>query len=247
MTLTMSDWPTLSRPPIVEGLIDFRVERDPSLTVEQLKTACDELAEEFPSRQERHRWSGEITLSAAAGASLSASIPEADGIILRSTDDKWVVQFRLDGFTVSRLEPYGSWDDLVNKSVELWDKYVAVAKPARILRVATRFLNRINLPTNEHFDSTFSTVFAIAPELPQAVAGFLLRVVIPFEPEQALAILTQSLEANTTDCVFDLDVFAEQSGGFSPLEAWKKLEALREVKNRLFFGSLTPAAVEKFR
>lgn len=243
----MSDWLTLSQPPIVEGLIDFRVERDPSLTVDMLKIACDELAEDFPSRQERHRWSGEITLSAAAGASLASSVPEADGIVLRSTDDKWVVQFRLDGFTVSRLEPYGSWSALIAKSTELWAKYTAIAKPSRILRVATRFINRIGLPLGESFDSTFITVFAIAPALPQSVAGYLLRMVIPFEPEQALAILTQSLDANSTECVFDLDVFAEPPEGFSPSDAWQKLEILRNIKNRLFFESLTPTALEKFR
>lgn len=120
-------------------------------------------------------------------------------------------------------------------------------RPSKIVRVASRFINRIPLPPGESFEKTFATTFALAPDLPQAVAGFLLRVVIPFEQEQVMAIVTQSLDAGGTECIFDLDVFAEQPEGFSQDEAWNKLESLREVKNRLFFGSLTPAALDQFK
>jgi hypothetical protein len=82
--------------------------------------------------------------------------------------------------------------------------------------------------------------------LPQSVAGFLLRVVIPFENEQSLAIVTQALPENSQDCTFDLDAFAVTPDGISESDAWIKLEQLRGVKNRLFFESLTPQVLEKF-
>jgi hypothetical protein len=47
---TMNNWPTLSNAPIVEGLIDIRVEPSADVTIDALKAACDELAAEFPSR-----------------------------------------------------------------------------------------------------------------------------------------------------------------------------------------------------
>jgi uncharacterized protein (TIGR04255 family) len=241
------DWPRLTQAPIVEGLIDIRVERSAGVSVEVLKRAGDELAEEFPSRQERRMWMGQIELSPAAPASISTSLEGPDGVILRSADDKWVAQFRLDGFTFSRLQPYTKWDELRAKAAELWARYQAAAQPSKIVRVATRFINRIPLPRGESFEKTFSTTFSLSPELPQAVAGFLLRVVIPFEQEQAIAVVTQSLEGTGTECLFDLDVFAEQAKGFSLDEAWEKLDKLREVKNRLFFGSLTPQALEGFK
>lgn len=192
-------------------------------------------------------WMGQISLSPAAAANISTSAEGPDGIILHSADEKWVAQFRLDGFTFSRLHPYTNWDELRAKAAELWVRYQAAAQPAKIVRVATRFINRIPLPPGESFERTFSTTFSLSPELPQAVAGFLLRVVIPFEQEQATAIVTQSLEGTGTECLFDLDVFAEQAEGFSNDQAWERLESLREVKNKLFFGSLTLEALEGFK
>jgi len=242
----MNTWPRLSNAPIVEGLIDIRVERSTGVSVERLQVAGDELAAEFPSRQELRNWMGQINLSDAV-PSIAQAVNEPGGFILRSADEKWVAQFRLDGFTLSRLAPYGSWDELKGKAHELWAKYSAAATPARVLRVASRFINRIQMPLGESFETIFSTNFVIAPKLPQAVSGYLLRLVIPFDEQEAVAILTQSLDANSNECIFDLDAFSWKPAGISEAEMWNKLDDLRDVKNRLFFGSLTDAAVERFK
>ena len=242
-----ADWPHLSKAPIVEGLIDIRVERSTDVTVELLKKAGDELASEFPSRQERQMWMGQIRLTPDAAASISTSSGGPDGVILQSTDKKMVAQFQIDGFTLSRLHPYTSWDDLRSKASELWNKYQAVAHPSKIVRIATRYINRIPLPAGESFEKTFSTTFSVSPELPQGVAGFLLRVVIPFEQEGVTAIVTQSLEGSGSECLFDIDAFVGKPDGFSPDELWETLESLRAIKNRLFFGSLTANALEGFK
>lgn len=243
----MNNWPSLSKAPIVEGLIDIRVERSAGATIAALKAACDELAAEFPSKIELRHWAGQISLAPQELPSISTAVDEPNGFLLRSTDEKWVVQFRLDGFTVSRLQPYGTWDELKGKASALWAKYTEAVKPTKVVRIATRFINRVQLPLGESFEKTFLTNFVIGPSLPQSVAGYLLRVVIPFEDQNAIAIVTQSLEGNSTDCILDLDAFSEQPQGIAENEMWEKLDCLREVKNRLFFGSFTEAALERFK
>jgi len=244
---SMNTWPHLTNAPIVEGLIDIRVERSAATTITGIKTACDELAGDYPSRQELHRVVAQINFSPNPTGRTLTTGDEPDGIILRSADEKWVVQFRLDGFTVSRLLPYGKWDDLRAKASTLWAKYSETVSPTKVIRVATRFINRVQLPIGEPFEKTFLTNFVIAPSLPQSVAGYLLRVVIPFEEQNAISIVTQSLEGNSTDCILDIDTFSEHAEGFAENEMWDKLDTLREVKNRLFFGCFTEAALERFR
>lgn len=244
---TVSTWPRLSKAPIVEGLIDIRVERSSSATISALKAACDELAAEFSSRQEMHTFVAQLNFSPDPSASTLTTDDTPGGIILRSTDEKWVVQFRLDGFTVSRLQPYYTWDELKEKAMTLWAKYSLAAKPMKVIRIASRFINRVQLPIDESFESTFLTNFVIGPSLPQTVAGYLLRVIIPFEELNATAIMTQSLEENSTDCILDLDTFSSQPQGIGEQQMWSKLDDLREVKNRLFFGSFTDAALERFK
>jgi uncharacterized protein (TIGR04255 family) len=242
----MEAWPNLSKAPIVEGLIDIRVAELPREKLASLKACCDELAAEFPAREDLRQIVGQFSISPESGASLK----QADtpfGFFLRSADKKWAAQFRLDGFTVSRLEPYTSWHELKNRTEELWSKYYSAAQPNRIVRLATRFINRIPLPAQQPFDTVFKTTFSVSASLPQAVAGFLLRIVLPFSSEGATAIITQALEENKQGCVFDIDVFSDISHAISDEVAWQKLEQLRGVKNRLFFESLTSAVVESFK
>jgi len=242
----MSTWPSLTKAPIVESLIDIRVERSAGATIAGIKAACDELAAEFPSRLEMHTVVAQFHVSPDASAS-TLTTGDVPGIMLRSIDEKWVVQFRLDGFTVSRLQPYGNWIELKEKASALWAKYAAAARPTKVVRVASRFVNRVQLPIGESFEKTFLTNFVIGPSLPQSVAGYLLRVVIPFEEQDAIAIVTQALEGNGNECILDLDTFSEQPQGIAENEMWGKLDQLREVKNRLFFGSFTEAALERFK
>ncbi|MBI5865350.1 MAG: TIGR04255 family protein [Planctomycetes bacterium] len=243
----MNNWPNLSHAPIVEALIDIRVERSPTVTLDALRACADPLAAEFPSREELRQVMGQFSFSPEDGASFAAQAPAPMGLVLRSADTRWVAQFRLDGFTLSRLEPYTSWSELRDRAKRLWGEYAEAARPQKIVRIAARYINRIPLPQGEPFDRTFTTTFNMASSLPQAVAGFLLRVVIPFEQAAALAIVTQALPENSQDCTFDLDAFAVIPDGLSAAEAWTKIEVLRDVKNRLFFESLTPEALRKFQ
>jgi len=245
--LNMSNWPKLTKAPIVEALIDIRVDRSSSATIEVLKALGDDLAEQFPTRVERRRWTGHVWLQPDASPNLSTSADEVDGVVLRSPDNLWVAQFGFDGFTLSRLSPYLSWEELRVKVEELWTRYEHAARPARIARIGARFINRIPLDQGVDLEKTFRTTFVVSPSLPQGVAGFLLRFLIPFSSEGSNAIVTQSLEGGNADCIFDVDAFSERAEGFSTAEMWDKLNELREIKNRLFFESLTTDATERFR
>jgi uncharacterized protein (TIGR04255 family) len=241
----MDAWPSLSKAPIVEGLIDIRVAPLPAAALDSLKACSDVLAAEFPAREDLRQLTGQVTLSPAGATIQSADAPR--GFLLRSADRTWAAQYRLDGFTISRLEPYTSWADLKCRAVELWSNYRDAAMPTKIVRVATRFINRIPLPSDEPFDRVFRTTFQISSSLPQSVAGYLLRIVVPFEQEAAMAIITQALEVNKQACVLDLDAFSEKQEGIPADKIWDALDDLRGIKNRLFFESLTPCALERFK
>jgi uncharacterized protein (TIGR04255 family) len=241
----MDEWPNLSKAPIVEGLIDIRVAVMPPAALDTLKACCDGLAAEFPAREDLRQITGQLTLSPAGTSFQQADAPQ--GFLLRSADRKWAAQYRLDGFTISRLDPYTSWDELRRCAVKLWSDYLDAAKPTKIVRLATRFINRIPLPLDVPFDTVFTTTFQISSSLPQSVAGYLLRIVVPFEQEAAMATITQALEVNKQACVFDLDVFSEDQEGIPADAIWNRLDILRGIKNRLFFESLTPSALEQFK
>lgn len=77
-----------------------------------------------------------------------------------------------------------------------------------------------------------------------------MRVVVPME--RGIAIITQAIdEAGLTEqilpVILDIDVFVEREFDPSGDEIWGCLDDLREMKNDIFYKSLTPAAWEKYK
>ena len=241
----MSNWPRLSRAPVVEALIDIRVATIATECVPKLMVLAEGSAAEFPKRQIRSRARTEVRFAAPSAPAVSASESD-DGVVMRSADGLWVVQLHLEGVTVSRLQPYGEWAELRAMAQRWWERYREAVGAQLATRVATRFINRVPLPDGVPFDRTFSTTFVLGPNLPPAVASYLLRCILPFQAEQAVAVVTQALEGGP-ECLFDIDVFSEHAAGLSAEQIWSRVDQLREVKNRVFFGSLTDQAVESLR
>ena len=242
----MTDWPTLAHAPVVEGLIDIRIERSGTVDFEHLRAFSDSLAREFPAREEIKQFSGQFTFSSEGVPTVEGGTTGPIGFLVRSADRGWAAQFRVDGCTVSRLAPYTSWNDLVGQTKRLWGLYRNAIGPAKVTRLAVRFINSIAFPAGDQFDQTFRTTFQVAPELPQAVAGFFLRFVVPFPSSETMAIVTQSLHENSNECTFDIDAFTLVPDGTKEEELWTRIEVLRATKNQLFFRSLTDDAIRRF-
>ena len=76
------------------------------------------------------------------------------------------------------------------------------------------------------------------------------RIDMPFDRPQATATITQTLGLNREThipYIFDVDVFRSTPDGVDAESLWEQLDELREVKNRVFFESLTDEAKELFR
>jgi uncharacterized protein (TIGR04255 family) len=246
-------YPHLPRAPISEALIDFRFD-PPFADTEKLAPLQDSLKDEFPEVKMILQVQGQLAVSNDPDSSAPPSKIEHKliGHALWSADQHRVVQVRTDGFSFSHLKPYQDWAALRSGARSAWDRFLKVVSPDRIVRCAVRYINRIELPLPfERFEEFFSTFPQIGPELPQDMSGMYSRVVLPQLP--AWIVVTQAIdEAGVTPSVvpviLDIDVFV-QNMTFSAKgeEVWAQLDELRDLKNRIFFGSVTAKALELFR
>lgn len=248
----MSDWPHLPNAPITEALIDIRVELPPGTTVATLKGFRDRLGEAYPQCRERRHWSGQFKLSKSEPLKVEAGTEEVDGFLLTSPDGTQVAQARKDGFTFSRLKPYKNWSHLREEAKALWGDYCEVAQPSRVTRIAVRYINRLELPIPVgDFRQWLKTVPDVAPDLPQRLAGFFLKLHIPFEDPKGYVNIIQTMEAGgdeeSVPLVFDIDAFVPVDYKPEDGQIWKRLEDLRAIKNRVFFGSITDKLKERFQ
>lgn len=242
----------LPNAPITEALIDFRVEAPSGATVETLEGELDRrntFGYKKIGKIIRGEFGFSINPQEQPPSRVLAGATTTIGVRLHSTDQKYVAQLTVEGFTLSRLQPYESWETLVAEAQRVWQLYLACLQPPQITRAATRFINNLRLPLapGDPFERFLAVPPTVPLELPQSVTEFLQRLVIYDAQSEATVILTQALAADSpkrpVPVILDIDVFRWSRFPRPGLEAWAYLSKLRDLKNRFFFGCLTEDAI----
>jgi uncharacterized protein (TIGR04255 family) len=231
----------LSKAPIIEAVLDFRARLAPQTPRESLKAAVEQVAPLYPILEDSWLLEGSLEISAAGSASTSSK--RENGYVVSSEDRTQVVQFRLDGFTFSRLAPYTSWSEIAPEAFRLWDVYKAVAKPIALYRIALRYINVIRFATpSVEMDDVLSSAPKVPSELPQLFEGFVTRVVVPLESNTHATIIQAynvPPAAVGNSLLLDVDVYRLEDLGLEAEAIRPAFELLRKFKNQAFFGSLT--------
>ena len=101
------------------------------------------------------------------------------------------------------------------------------------------------------FKDYILTVPEIAPNVPQALAHFFMRLVIPNPEIQATAVIVETMETpidnQRLSLILDIDVWRETVYENNQPEMWDDFERLRVFKNNIFFNSITEKTKELFR
>lgn len=239
----------LSRPPITEALIDLRTAVDSAIDAARLQGLRTALQADYPNVEERHQVQAQFRFQ-DGGLVLPPAENLFHGLFFRTTDGLRIAQFRRDGFTLNQLAPYANADVLIAEALRLWHLYRDAVQPAAISRVACRYINSLRLPYGPRDD--FRRFLTAAPnvpaEAPQSVSSFLSRVMA--HEGDDVVILTHKLEdaipGEPIPVTLDIDVFRPGAFSAEGQELLGILERLRQLKNRVFFASLTDEAVELF-
>lgn len=231
----------LKNPPITEALTHFQVVPDSDFEVEQFAPLRDQLKEEFPQNQERRKYEQIFDFKEGKPISNAEGI---DGLIFQSEDNTDIAQFLLDGFSYHRLKPYISWENLIENAQRFWKMYMDVASPERINRISVRYINHLVFPSSVVELKQYLTEPPKVPEpLPLPMYHFLNRIVIREEQKDLWANITQaseeSLEPNTPTIILDIEVYQSRGFDINDPQIWSAFEHLRNMKNQIFFSSLT--------
>lgn len=241
----------LNRAPITEAIIDFRVKSGADFDIDQFSDLQDRLSDSLPKFEERRE--EQITFQFGSTGPRAPRFEELGlrGLFFKSEDEKLIVQFRVDGFTVNRLKPYTSWEDLFPAAFDLWKLYLESAKPEAVTRLALRYINHIPLPQDLSDLSLYMRADpAIPPEAPQMLSAFFSRVTIRDSEMNIAAHVVQALETDAatkkTDLILDIDAFKELDTPPSDTSIKETLVQLHTFKNLLFFSYLTDEIIEQF-
>ncbi|MBC8419651.1 MAG: TIGR04255 family protein [Desulfobacterales bacterium] len=241
----------LNNAPIREAIIDFRVKLPSEFRVSEFLSLREQIGDRFPKFKERRSFKGEFKIAPGKPISTKAEEHGIHGYFFITDDEKKIAQFRIDGFTFSRLKPYTYWEEIFDEAKELWALYVDAAKPQSVARIAVRYINQLDIPLPITDFSIFLTAPPYIPDsLSCAISGFLTKITTYFPELDIKANIIQALEkskeANYISLILDIDVYKSQDFSPDSEDMWAFFEQFRELKNRIFFQSITEETARLF-
>lgn len=232
----------LNNAPITEAIIDFRVKIPSGFDIKELLSVKEVLANSYPKSEPRKFITGSFGIENGKPFVQTPKEEGIQGYFFKSTDEKNIAQFRVDGFTFNRLQPYPDWETVLSEAKELWALYSSRAEPEVITRIAVRYINilELQLPIRD-FNDYINAPPVIPESLPQDVSQFLTKVVI--HEGDITANITQTLDKSPKPehirIILDIDVFIFNELGIRMEDIWADFERLHTMKNRIFWESIT--------
>jgi len=240
----------LSKPPIYEALIDIRFQASDNFTIANASAVARDIRTPEEKTEERHEFVAHFDLVNDPHATYQP--PQLSAVLLRDDSRCTVRSFRRDGLTASIVKGYKRWEDLESLAEPVFQAYARHANPIAVTRVATRFVNVIEVP---HDTIDLDDYVLHGPQIPgqmlEHVIEFSHRTVLGRKTDKLIGILT--IGTNTTafgqkgDILVDVDAFSVEAIGIDFEQVRHVLRRLREMKNSMFFGAVTDHALERYK
>lgn len=249
----MSEHRKLNNPPAVEAVLDVQGNFSKGVNIEALAKLSELFQKNYPKRTEENMFQFGFEHQAGREPKAMAQNHGLRGYRFHSPDEKEIVQCRKDGFTFNRLKPYTAWEDVYPKAVEAWGVFRKAFPDMTISRVSLRYINQIFLPCRDgsvDLDDYLAIQLPGPKNIDLTRAGFMGQSIFGDTVSGLAAnyVVTQQPTGDSSKvCILlDIDVFymGPDVSEIDPPVLWQKM---RDLKNRLFFGSLTDKGMDLFQ
>ncbi|MFL0161960.1 TIGR04255 family protein [Aquirufa salirivi] len=228
--------------PIREAVFDIRIDKLNIIDVSELLNIKEAISNDFPIEKKRHNITGMFQFSPDKPIE-SKTHSDLTGFIFLSEDHSRQLQIRIDGFTLNILKPYENWETHFNLFLKYWNIYNKQFSPNNILRIATRYINKIEIPLPiDDFQEYVLNMPPIPNCLPQTFANFFMQIQVPCKSDYRNVVITETIEPilnSTLPFILDIDVFQELNVNNSVESLTKNFSEIRNIKNEIFENCIT--------
>lgn len=244
----------LPRAPIVEAAIQVNARPESPWEEKDISACLKPKLPDYEKAFSRNTVTQEVKLVPAQLPQPLGQSMKWHGLLCQSKDETQCVQFNRDGFVFSRLQPYQGWDQFFGEAIRLWKIYLETARPMEMQRIGLRFINKIQLPPKEADFEKYIQPYPEPPfELDIPFLSFFHQdtLAVPGYPYAINVIRTVQPAINPQvegiGLIVDIDVFTTQPLEIKDGVLEERLAELRWLKNKTFFGSVTPDALKLFQ
>lgn len=251
--------------PIIEATISVGIVPPEGAGATEIATIGELLADRYPKSSVEYVSSGESRVSEVGGWQIDNGKNEQVGFSFSSGDGQRRVRARLDGFDYSISEPYDCWETFRDEARRLWDVYREATGAAWAVRVAVRYVNKINIPSklNNHGEQVadLDDYLKISPDIPEEwpngglLRNYFMQLQMWQRDLECMLIVNEAPDVppqpGMVSIRLDFDLFkeryAEPWDASDDSEIWAYLEKLHKRKNEVFEASITDETRELIR
>lgn len=229
--------PPYSKPPIVEAVFELRFAE--LLSQRELERLRDRLSSNLPKIEQQQKIDIEVT---NAGANTKVT---PIGFKMTSSNALDIVVMQVNQFGSSRMAPYEGWEKFIRTAKANYDDFTKIVGRKTITRIASRFVNRLDIPVAEMqgADILEFVRFGVTmpEELSKTIGPFSVAVNFIVDNVKILAQCGVSPPAllDHVSLVLDIDAFVDNDIKPHKDAIWEVASTLRAAKNRVFETSIT--------
>ncbi len=228
-------------PPITEAVIEFQFRQPVSMDV--VNKISGRLAGNYVFQD--HDKAVNFLLDPNTETSKTNSLWQ--GVRHSSVDRADISVIRTVAFAASRLAPYTTWEDFSARVERDWDIVRKSDVCDDLIRVGTRFINRIDILDSPEAPKGINDYLTIFPVMPASKFGsinsYFLQVSRQYGSKGLIVILNSALGASPllghSALVLDIDVSFAGQVPRRKEELWHLLGEMRDCKNDVFEECIT--------
>ena len=239
------------KPPITEAVIELRFET--SVSQDAMEKFVRDVKERYPSAEEKYEVAVELKIAAASKEPVSTLEKKLVGYKLTGSEDTDLILFDTDRIANIRLAPYCGWGIFWEKTEKNFGDLKKRLGYRKIVRMATRYVNRIDIPKLGKEVINSNDYLLIEPEIPSVIKtihNFKTQFVAPIpEVEGKVTVNAATVQSPLIDHVsllLDIDLFKDQNVPQKDNEVWELFSHLHRQKNKIFEAFITDKARELF-
>lgn len=241
----------LPNAPIVEGVIHWRAAAEKKWEPGELEDVLKSRLPEYPDPKQQR----ELSLGGRIGerGSTVHQRRKWHGLRFESKDKRHIVQFQRDGLIFSRLKPYPEWSTFEEEALKFWEIHKELFEPSQLDRLGVRFINLIESVTIAEAHNYLVSPPKCPDSLSLPFFEFLQQYTfdVPGYPYKAQIVQTvqpkSAASSGHPGLILDIDVFTTDPQPIPCDNLKNQLAELRWLKNKLFFGSLRPGIIDRFK
>ncbi len=235
-----------AKAPIIEAIIDLTYGQD--MSVEQTSAIKDALIPYYA------KITSDPISELKIDVTTSAIAIKKDQFFhqLEGSDSTEIALVRPNGISVSKLAPYRCWNDLFDRFRRDTNAAMSAVGPIRVQRVATRFINRIDVP----FDgktADYEHYLEVQIKLPKSIGAIgpfqlAFNLVVPDQKANVViqsAVVEPAVEG-VASFILDIDVARTVDLPNNWDDTLDIINSFRGIKNFFYQQLLTAKALEDF-